>query len=114
MTRYCLALDLKEDPALISQYETHHKSVWPEIVKSIKDSGIETLDIYRTGNRLFMIMETGPAFSFEAKGKSDASNPAVQEWEDLVGQYQQLLPWAKPGEKWVLMHSVFRLSNFEQ
>ena len=67
LKRYCLALDLKDDPALIAEYEKHHQHVWPEIIKSIKDSGIEVLDIYRTGNRLFMIMEVNEDFSFEKK-----------------------------------------------
>ena len=53
MKRYCLALDLKDDPDLIAEYENYHKNVWPEIFESIKQSGIEVLDIYRTGNRMF-------------------------------------------------------------
>jgi len=57
MLRYCLALDLKDDPKLIAEYEAYHKKVWPEIIDSIKNSGIEILDIYRTGNRMFMIIE---------------------------------------------------------
>ena len=111
MTRYCLALDLKEDPALISEYEAHHKSVWPEIVKSIKDSGIEALDIYRTGNRLFMIMEVNDNFSFDKKSAADAANPKVQEWEELMWKFQYPLPWAKPGEKWILMTKIFSLAQ---
>ena len=57
--RYCLALDLKDDPAVIAAYEEHHRHVWPEIVQSIRDAGVEVLEIYRTGNRLFMVMEVG-------------------------------------------------------
>jgi len=109
LKRYCLALDLKDDPALINEYETYHRHVWPEIVKSIRDAGIEVLDIYRSGNRLFMIMETGPEFSFEKKTAMDASNPKVQEWESLMWKFQQAIPWAKPGEKWVLMNKIFQL-----
>jgi L-rhamnose mutarotase len=67
MKRYCLALDLKNDPVLIKEYEQYHKNVWPEIIKSIKDSEIEALDIYRTGNRMFMIIEANDNFSFEKK-----------------------------------------------
>jgi L-rhamnose mutarotase len=107
--KYCLALDLKDDPALILDYETHHKNVWPDIIKSIKDSGIEVLDIYRTGNRLFMIIETTTDFSFEKKSIDDMANPKVQEWEKLMWQFQQALPWAKPGEKWILMDKIFEL-----
>jgi L-rhamnose mutarotase len=107
--RYCLALDLKDDPALIAEYEEYHRKVWPAIIKSIKDSGIGVLDIYRTGNRLFMIMEVDESFSFEKKSASDASNPKVQEWEELMWKFQQPLPWAKPGEKWILMNKIFEL-----
>ncbi|NEU06935.1 L-rhamnose mutarotase [Flavihumibacter sp. R14] len=107
--RYCLALDLKEDEQLIAEYEDYHRKVWPEILKSIRDSGIEALEIYRTGNRLFMIMEVGDNFSFEKKSASDAANEKVQQWESLMWQYQKALPGTKAGEKWVLMDRIFHL-----
>lgn len=109
MKKFCLALDLKEDTRLIAEYENYHKDVWPEIIKSIKDSGIEFLDIYRTGNRMFMIIEADDNFSFEKKFSMDATNPKVQEWENLMWKFQQALPWAKTGEKWILMDKIFEL-----
>ena len=109
MKRYCLALDLKDDPTLIAEYEKYHQNSWPENLKAIKDAGIEVMDIYRTGNRLFMIMETKDDFSFEEKSKSDATNLNVQEWERLMWKYQQALPHAKVGEKWMLMNKIFEL-----
>jgi L-rhamnose mutarotase len=111
MKRYCLALDLKADPKLIAEYEQYHKNVWPEIIKSIKDAGIEVLDIYRTGNRMFMIIEAGDDFSFEKKAAMDKSNPKVIEWEDLMWKFQQALPWAKTGEKWIVMEKIFSLEQ---
>lgn len=109
MTRYCLALDLKDDPALIRSYDEHHRQVWPEIKQSIKDSGIEHMVIYRTGNRLFMIIEAKDDFSFEYKQELDQQNPKVQAWEALMWNFQQALPGAKPGEKWVMMDEIFSL-----
>lgn len=109
MARYCLALDLKDDVALMAEYEYWHRNVWPEIKESIGSSGITGMEIYRTGNRLFMLMETVPGFSFEAKGAADAGNAKVQEWEALMWTFQQPLPWAKAGEKWVLMDKIFAL-----
>lgn len=107
--RYCLALDLKDDPALIAEYERYHEKIWPEIDASIRESGITEMEIYRVGNRLFMIMETDETFSFDRKAAVDAANPVVQEWETLLWQYQQALPTAKPGEKWLLMTKLFQL-----
>ena len=109
MTRYCFALDLKEDPNLIAAYEEYHLSVWPEIIQSIKEADIKSLEIYRVSNRLFMIMETGPDYSFEKKAQADAHNPIVVQWEKLMWEYQQALPNAKPGEKWMLMDKIFNL-----
>ena len=106
MKRYCLALDLKDDPALIALYEEYHQSVWPEIIESIKTAGIQHLEIYRVVNRLFMIIEVTDDFSFEEKAKMDAKNEMVQQWEKLMWEYQQALPCAKPGEKWVLMQKI--------
>lgn len=111
MQRFCLALDLKNDPSLIAEYEKYHQNGWPEIKKSITDSGIINLDIYRIENRLFMIIEAEDNFSFEKKAKMDAANEKVQEWETLMWKYQQALPSAKPGEKWLLMKQIFDLNS---
>jgi len=109
MRRYCLALDLKDDPSLIREYEIFHEKVWPEILQSIRDSGIIDMEIYRVNNRLFMIMETLDSFSFEQKAEADFRNPKVQQWEKLMWKYQQALPKSKPGEKWVVMDRIFKL-----
>ena len=111
MQRYCLALDLIDDAELINEYEHWHKpeNLRPEIMKSIRESGITGMEIYRTGNRLFMIMETTDEFSFEKKAAMDEANLKVQEWENFVWKFQLPIPWANPGEKWVLMKQIFQL-----
>ena len=109
--RYCLTLDLKNDPKLIAEYKKYHEKIWPEITESIRAAGIENMEIYLLGTRMFMIMEVNESFSFEAKAKADRSNPKVQEWETLMGTFQKMLPQAKPGEKWLLMERVFKLAE---
>lgn len=109
MKRHCFALDLKDDPELIAKYEEYHRAVWPEILQSIRDAGILNMQIYRTGNRLFMIMEVSDDFDGAAKAAADAANPHVVEWETLMDTFQQRLPWAAPGQKWVPMHQIFSL-----
>lgn len=109
MKKYCLAVDLVNDAELIAEYEDWHQHVWPEILDSIRDSGITNMEIYRVADRMFMIMETTDEFSFAAKAAADLANPKVQEWEQLMWKYQAPLPFARPGEKWVLMEKIFQL-----
>src|ERR1700686_703847 len=107
--RFCLILDLKDDPKLIAEYKRYHEKIWPEITESIKNSGIEDLEIYLLGTRMFMIMEVNESFSFEKKSKADEQNPKVQEWEQLMWKFQQALPEAMPGEKWLRIERIFKL-----
>ena len=109
--RFCFSCDLKNDSKLIAEYKAYHAAgnACPEITKSIKDAGIVDMQIYLTGNRMFMIMEVDETFDPVKKSKMDANNRKVQEWENLMWNYQQELPWAKNGEKWILLEQVFQL-----
>ena len=109
--RYCLALDLKNDPQLIAEYKRYHENIWPEITQSIKAAGIEDMEIYLHGTRMFMVMDVSERFSFESKAIADRENPKVHEWEEKMWKFQEPLPAAKPGEKWLLMEQIFKLER---
>ena len=113
MTRRVLILDLKDDPELIATYEAYHRpgAVPGPIVRSIQASGIEEMEIFRCGNRLVMLMETGPGFDPQAKAADDAADPNVIAWEKLMDLYQQRLPWAPPGVKWLEAERIYALSE---
>lgn len=111
MKKFCLTLTLKNDPHLIQEYEEHHKAVWPEIINSIKNSGIENMEIYRYGIALFMIIEVRDDFSFDKKRESDEKNKKVQQWEELMLKYQQPFPETVNNEKWMLMNKIFELNK---
>lgn len=109
MKRYCLTLDLKDESDLIEEYVEWHKHVWPEVIANIKLSGIRNMEIYRYGNRLFMIMETDNSFSFEKKAILESKNKKVKDWEDIMWKYQKQIPGSKEGEKWILMNKIFSM-----
>lgn len=113
MQRFCLTVDLKNDPQSIEEYKAHHQKVWPEIIQSIHDAGIMKMEIYLLGNRLCMVIEAVDSFSFEMKAKSDLKNGKLQEWETIMWNYQQALPLAKPGEKWMSMEKIFELNGLQ-
>ena len=108
--RYCLTLDLKNDPQLIEKYKWHHapENQWPQINENIKKAGVTDMEIYLFGTRMFMIMEVNETFTFE---KMDEINqhPKSIEWEELMWDFQAPVPGSKPGEKWVLMEQVYKL-----
>lgn len=114
MERYCLACDLEDQEDLIEQYKSWHARgmAWPEITESIRSSGIIDMEIYLTGNRLFMVMEVEDGFDFKRKAEGDAKNAKVQEWERLMEQFQKPLPWAKGiDEKWLLTERIYKLGE---
>ena len=113
MTCRVLIVDLKDDAELIELYEAHHQpgAVPEAIVSSIRGAGIEEMEIYRSGNRLVMVMDTDETFDAAAKAAADAADPEVIAWEQLMDRYQQRLSWAAPGRKWLEAGRIFALSE---
>lgn len=110
MQHYYYALDLKDDVAAIAEYERWHRPgvVWPDIVTAIRASGVEEMEIFRTGNRL--VMAVTMADDHVPSPRRDADDDArTKEWEQLMDRYQQRLPWAEAGQKWVPMQRIFSL-----
>jgi L-rhamnose mutarotase len=110
--RFCFALDLENNPEAIAAYCHWHRPGGPPaaVTDAIRAAGIEELEIWLSGNRLFMILEAGPDYDAEKKTQSDAANPAVREWERLMQTFQRMLPWATPGEWWTRADCVYTLS----
>ena len=111
MPRLCFALDLNDDPELIAEYERWHQpdQIWPDILQSLRSHGIEEAEIFRTQDRLVLVLEVSEDFSLDEKAAADAANERVVAWETMMWKYQKPLPWARPGEKWVPMRRIFSL-----
>jgi L-rhamnose mutarotase len=107
------ALDLKDDPALIERYKAWHApgQVPAAVSRSIRAAGIAALEIFLVGNRMVMALTPGPGFDAVTKAAADAVDPEVQAWEELMWTFQQALPFAKSGEKWLPMHRIYALSE---
>ena len=111
MPRHVLTIDLRDDPAAIAAYREHHRRVWPEVVDSLRRSGVDRMDIHMLGRRLVMIVELRDGLDVRRVFAAHAaSNPRVQEWERLMQSLQEPSSGAAPGEWWALMDPVFHLS----
>ena len=114
MPRLYFALDLKDDAALIAEYERWHRPeyIWPEVLAGLSTAGVTELEIFRCGNRLVMVMDAPPGFA-----GADPAAPAIgraAQWEELMWQFQQSLPFAEPGQKWVPMQRIFSLTETQR
>lgn len=110
--RYCLALDLKDDPDAIARYEAHHERIWPEVAAYLCAHGVVAMEIYRLGTRMTMVMDTDDACFDAARFDADARADAkIVEWEALMGAFQQPTPWTPAGVKWTPMTRIFDLSK---
>jgi L-rhamnose mutarotase len=107
-SRRCFALDLTDDPALIGEYERMHEpgAVWPSVVDHIRATGVEVMEIWRTGDRLFMIAEVADDYPRKVQPPVE-----VGRWEELMWRFQRPLPHAAEGEKWVPMERIYNLDD---
>lgn len=110
MTCQVFILDLKDDPRLIAQYEAWHArgKVPVAVSRSIRSRGISNMEIFRSGNRLVMLVENGAIDLDDAPPADDA---AVIAWEALMDRFQQRIAWAEPGQKWVPAKRIFSLEE---
>ncbi|MBQ8673188.1 MAG: L-rhamnose mutarotase [Bacteroides sp.] len=109
--RYCRTLDLKNDEALIAEYIKRHSQseAWPEILEGIRSVGILEMEIYITGNRLFMIVETPQNFDWDSAMARLGTLPRQQEWEDYMAIFQDCRPGDTATDKWKMMERMFHL-----
>ena len=113
MQRQVLLLDIVDDADAFARYEAWHAAgALPlAIGRSIRAAGITAMEIYRAGDRLVMVMETGAGFDPVAKAVADAADPDVQAWETLMASVQRPIPVAGPGEKWMAAKRIFSLDE---
>jgi len=112
VSRHVLAVDLVPEPRRIAAYLKYHREPWPEVMRSLRRVGIRSMDIYRLGRRLVMVMETRKGLDLRtAMAVHRASHPRCAEWEDLMRTFQLPPPEARKGEVWARMEHVFALSG---
>ncbi len=111
--RTCKTLLLEDDPHLIEAYKKVHApgAAWPEITSGMREVGILDMEIYITGNRLFMIMDTVPGFDHDSAMAELAKKPRQSEWEAYVSKFQQTSSEASADEKWQLMERIYKLGE---
>ena len=113
MKSFAQVLDLKDDPEVIATYERYHREVWPEVLEALKGIGIIRMEIFRSGNHLFMYCTAHDDFDPRRDFQSYTASPRAEEWNNLMMTFQQKVPEAEADDWWAPMSLAFDSDWFE-
>ncbi|MBN1415277.1 MAG: L-rhamnose mutarotase [Bacteroidales bacterium] len=106
MKRFGQVIRLKPEKA--GEYIKHHQTVWPGVLRMIKECNISNYSIYVKDFVLFAYFEyTGN--NFDADMKKMAAHNETQQWWDVVKPLMEPLKTRKAGEFWADMEEIFHL-----
>jgi L-rhamnose mutarotase len=106
MRRFGQTIRLKPEGA--SEYIKLHASVWPAVLRKIKECNISNYSIFCKDNLLFTYFEyTG--CDYEQDMAKMAADDITQKWWDVVKPLMDPLETRKDGEFWADMEELFYL-----
>ena len=109
MKNFGLTLNLRDDAAKIAEYRRAHQAVWPEVTDRLRTCGVQQMQIFLKGNRLFMYLVTDDAFDPARDFARINEDPASARWNALMADLQARAPEADADEWWAAMELVFDL-----
>ncbi len=107
MQTYGLTLCLRDDPEKIATYRRYHQAVWPQVTARLRECGIQRMQIFLLGLRMFMYLQTNDDFDPSRDFARINEDPTSQRWNELMADLQARAPEASPNEWWANMELVF-------
>jgi L-rhamnose mutarotase len=84
MERICFTFEIR--PGTEAEYKRRHDEIWPELVETIKDSGLANFSLYRQGTQIVAYAECHPdvATAFGKLGPSEVNQRWAKWFEDVI------------------------------
>src|SRR5262249_61546926 len=93
MTRHVFLVHLRDDPAAVAAYREHHQRVWPEVIASLRRSGVQSMDIHLLGRTAVVMVGAADGTDVRhAFAAHHASSARVAEREQLINSLQEPSP----------------------
>jgi L-rhamnose mutarotase len=105
-----LTLNLQNDVDKIAAYKSAHLAVWPAVTDRLRECGIQQMQIFVRGTRMFMYLVTDDDFDPARDFARINEDPASARWNALMADLQARSPEANPDEWWAPMELVFDLT----
>ena len=105
-----LTANLVADPKMQQEYLDYHATQfekWPELSRGFCNADFQQLLIFRNGRQLILVISIPKGESLDKLNpRTTENNPRVNEWNKLMGKYQEGLPGAGTGVKWVFLERI--------
>ena len=107
MKGFGMTLFLQDDPEKVALYKAHHRAVWPGVIAGLHSIGVEHMEIYLVGRRMFMHFSAPDDFEPARDFAALAEDPEYARWDELMRTFQERAPEAIDGEWWHPLEQVF-------
>ena len=110
MKAFGLTLCLRDDPHKMAEYRRFHQAVWPEVTRRLRECGVQQMQIFVRGTRMFMYLQTDDAFDPRRDFARINEDETSARWNALMADLQARAPEANEDEWWAPMELVFDLN----
>jgi len=109
---YVFGVRLIDDGEMVQKYLEYHQNVWPEVEKGFEEAGYKQIRLYRYGNYVTMILKVPKGADLAKMGEiSKNSDPKVEEWQNLMDDFQRGLPGVEEDQKWVMLEKIYEFKS---
>jgi L-rhamnose mutarotase len=105
-----LTLMLQDDADKIAEYRRFHQAVWPQVTARLRACGVQQMQIFLRGTRLFMYLLTDDEFDLRRDFARINDDPTSARWNALMAELQARAPEANQDEWWAPMDLVFDMA----
>ena len=105
MQRVCFLLKVR--PERLEEYKERHKTVWPEMLAALSDTGWHNYSLFLRNDGLLVGYLETPDFQAALSGM--ASREVNERWQREMGPFFEALDGRRPDEGMLPLQEVFHL-----
>ena len=105
MQRVCFLLKVR--PERLEEYKERHKTVWPEMLAALSDTGWHNYSLFLRDDGLLVGYLETPDFQAALSGM--ASREINERWQREMGPFFEALDGRRPDEGMLPLQEVFHL-----
>jgi L-rhamnose mutarotase len=107
MPRYCFLLQVR--PELLGEYRQRHATVWPDMLRALRDSGWRNYSLFARDDGL--LVGYVEADDFDAATQAMSKTAVNARWQAEMSRYFAGLNGHGPDEGFELLDEVFNLDD---